>query len=141
MLRMNERLRGDVMVLDIRGSIQAGGTGRMLGDKINSLVQRGYRKLLFNLDGVTAVDSQGFGVFLMARGTVALVRGHIALMRVTKPVSSLLAITCFPVFDSEEQALVWFSTVPEGQVEVAGRPGRQAPAVAGSVSDQMQAQR
>lgn len=144
MLRMDERLSGDVMVLDLRGKVQAGGTDTILRDKINSLVQLGYRKLLLNLDGVTAVDSQGFGVFVMARGTLAAVRGHIALMNAANRVLSLLVITGLlthlRVFDSEEEALRWFSTVAEGRVEGTGRPGTQTPAVAGRASEPAQAQ-
>ena len=145
MLRISERLLGDVMILDLKGEVQAGGTERMLEDRIDSLVQWGYRKFLLNLDRVTALDSQGFGVFLMARSTVDAVHGHIVLTNATHHFLGLLEITGllthFQVFDSEQQALGWFSTAVDGEVEVADQRGRQAPAVAANISARMQAQR
>ncbi len=143
MLRIDERLSDGVMVLDLRGTVQVGGTDAMLRDKLNSVVQQGYRKLLVNMRRVTLVDSAGLGVFVMARGTVASVHGHIALMNVTNRFSRLLVVaglvSRFEVFQTEASALRWFSTMDTSQPEVFARPAMRSPSVTGDATQHMQA--
>ena len=63
-MHIEERVVGDVMVLDLKGRITLGEGDELLKDKVNSLLNQGRKKLLLNLAEVPYVDSAGLGLNL-----------------------------------------------------------------------------
>jgi anti-sigma B factor antagonist len=112
-MQIEERRSGDVMILDLTGKLTIGDGDELLKDKINSLVQQGYTKLVLNLAGVPYIDSGGLGQVVRTYTTVKQHNGSLKLMNVTKRIEDLLAITklltVFDVFESEQEALQSFS--------------------------------
>jgi anti-sigma B factor antagonist len=112
-MQIEERPTGDVMILDLKGKLTIGDGDELLKDKINSLVQQGYTKLVLNLAGVPYIDSGGLGQVVRTYTTVKQHNGSLKLMNVTKRIEDLLAITklltVFDVFESEQEALQSFS--------------------------------
>jgi len=113
-VELSERKIGDVMIVDVSGRITLGeGGDQALKDKMRSLVQQGYTKLLLNLGDVSYVDSAGLGEIVQSYATVNKNGGSLKLLNVTKRIKDLLSITklltVFETYDSEAEAVTSFS--------------------------------
>ena len=106
---IEERVIGDITVLDLKGKMTLGEGDELLKDKINSLIHQGQKKLLLNLEGVPYIDSAGLGEIVRTYTTVSRQGGNLKLVNLTKRITDLLAITklltVFETFDSEDEAL------------------------------------
>ena len=113
-MNISQRTVGDVVIVDVSGKITLGDMGdAALKDKMRSLVQQGYKKVLLNLGDVSYVDSAGLGEIVQAYATVSKNGGTLKLLNVTKRIKDLLSITklltVFDTFDSEAEAVTSFS--------------------------------
>lgn len=112
-MQINERIVGDVTVLDLEGKMTLGEGDELLKDKINSLLAQGTRKLVLNLGGVPYIDSAGLGEMVRTYTTVKKQNGTLKLLNLTKRIQDLLSITklttVFDTFDSEEEAVKSFA--------------------------------
>jgi anti-sigma B factor antagonist len=112
-MQIEERLVGEVMVLDLKGKMTLGEGDELLKDKINSLVSQGRKKLLLNLEGVPYIDSAGLGEIVRTYTTVSRQGGKLKLLNLTKRIQDLLAITklltVFETYDSEDEAIKSFA--------------------------------
>ena len=109
---IEERVIGDVTVLDLKGKMTLGEGDELLKDKINSLIHQGQKKLLLNLEGVPYIDSAGLGEIVRTYTTVSRQGGNLKLVNLTKRITDLLSITTlltvFETFDNEPEALKSF---------------------------------
>lgn len=109
---IEERIIGDVTVLDLKGKMTLGEGDELLKDKINSLIHQGQKKLLLNLEGVPYIDSAGLGEIVRTYTTVSRQGGNLKLVNLTKRITDLLSITklltVFETFESEPDALKSF---------------------------------
>jgi anti-sigma B factor antagonist len=112
-MQIDERFVGDVVVLDLKGKITLGEGDELLKDKVNSLVNQGYKKIVLNLEGVPYIDSAGLGEVVRTYTTVSRQGGNLKLLNLTKRITDLLSITklltVFETFDSESAAVQSFS--------------------------------
>jgi len=112
-MQIEERVVGDVTILDIKGKMTLGEGDELLKDKINSLVSQGHKKLILNLEGVPYIDSAGLGEIVRTYTTVSRQGGKLKLLNLTKRIEDLLSITklltVFEVFDSEDEAVKSFA--------------------------------
>jgi anti-sigma B factor antagonist len=112
-MQIEERVVGDVVVLDLKGKITLGEGEELLKDKVNSLVNQGHRKILLNLGGVPYIDSAGLGQVVRTYTTVSRQGGSLKLLNLTKRITDLLSITklltVFETFESENEAVQSFS--------------------------------
>ena len=110
---IEERVIGDITVLDLKGKMTLGEGDELLKDKINSLIHQGQKKLLLNLEGVPYIDSAGLGEVVRTYTTVSRQGGSLKLLNLTKRITDLLSITklltVFETFDSENEAVRSFS--------------------------------
>jgi anti-sigma B factor antagonist len=108
-MQIEERVVGDVTILDLKGKITLGEGDEALKDKINSLILQGKKKILLNLAGVPYIDSAGLGEVVRTYTTVTRQGGQLRLSNLTKRITDLLVITklttVFETFDSETDAL------------------------------------
>jgi anti-sigma B factor antagonist len=109
---IEERVIGDVTILDLKGKMTLGEGDELLKDKINSLIHQGQKKLLLNLEGVPYIDSAGLGEIVRTYTTVSRQGGNLKLVNLTKRITDLLSITklltVFETFDNEPEALKSF---------------------------------
>ena len=109
---IEERIIGDVTILDLKGKMTLGEGDELLKDKINSLIHQGQKKLLLNLEGVPYIDSAGLGEIVRTYTTVSRQGGNLKLVNLTKRITDLLSITklltVFETFDAEPEALKSF---------------------------------
>ena len=112
-MQIEERVVGDVVVLDLKGKITLGEGDELLKDKVNSLVNQGHKKIVLNLAGVPYIDSAGLGEVVRTFTTVSRQGGNLKLLNLTKRITDLLAITklltVFDTYDSEQEAVQSFS--------------------------------
>ena len=113
-MEIEERANGGVIILELKGKLTIGEGDELLKDKVNSLIQQGYQKLLLNLEGVPYVDSAGLGEIVRTYTTVSRQGGKLKLLNLTKRIEDLLAITklltVFETFESEPEAVESFQT-------------------------------
>ena len=115
-MELSERRVGDVVIVDVSGRITLGDGGdQVLKDKVRSLLEQGYRKLLLNLGGVSYVDSAGLGEIVLSLVAVNKSGGSLKLLNVTRRLQDLLAITklltVFDTFESEAEAVASYAAV------------------------------
>ncbi len=112
-MQIDERTVGDVMVLDVKGKVTLGEGDEMLKDKVNSLVNQGFKKIVLNLAAVPYIDSAGLGEIVRTYTTVSRQGGNLKLLNLTKRITDLLSITklltVFETYDSENEAIRSFS--------------------------------
>jgi anti-sigma B factor antagonist len=119
MLRMTERPAGDVMILDLHGTMSPGVAEVNLGDKVRSILYCGYQKLLINLADMTSTDSSAVSALVGALLAARAVRADIKLVNVTTRLKDVLIIVAlhsyFTIFDSEDEALESFRAMAHAQ--------------------------
>ena len=112
-MQIEERVVGNVTILDLKGKVTLGEGDEVLKDKINSLIQQDRKRLLLNLEGVPYIDSAGLGEIVRTYTTVSRQGGSLKLLNLTKRITDLLSITklltVFETFDSEKDAVGSFS--------------------------------
>jgi anti-sigma B factor antagonist len=112
-MQIGERVVGEVVVLDLKGRITLGEGDELLKDKVNSLVNQGYKKIVLNLAEVPYIDSAGLGEIVRTYTTVSRQGGSLKLLNLTKRITDLLSITklltVFETFDSENDAVRSFA--------------------------------
>jgi anti-sigma B factor antagonist len=112
-MQIEERVIGDVVVLDLKGKITLGEGDELLKDKVNSLVNQGHKKIVLNLAAVPYIDSAGLGEVVRTYTTVSRQGGSLKLLNLTKRITDLLSITklltVFETFESEPEAIRSFS--------------------------------
>ena len=112
-MQISERAVGDVMVLDLKGKVTLGEGDELLKDKVNSLVNQGYKKMVLNLADVPYIDSAGLGEIVRTYTTVSRQGGSLKLLNLTKRITDLLSITklltVFETFETENDAVRSFS--------------------------------
>jgi len=108
-MQIEERIVGDVTILDLKGKMTLGEGDELLKDKINSLIHQNQKNLLLNLEGVPYIDSAGLGEIVRTYTTVSRQGGKLKLLNLTKRIQDLLAITklltVFDTYDSESDAI------------------------------------
>ncbi|MPY88723.1 MAG: anti-sigma factor antagonist [Luteitalea sp.] len=112
-MQIDERVTGDVTILDLKGKMTLGEGDELLKDKVHSLLNQGHKKILINLADVPYIDSAGLGEIVRAYTTVSRQGGKMKLVNVTKRIEDLLSITklltVFDTFDAEQDAVSSFA--------------------------------
>src|SRR5678815_1212877 len=112
-MQIEERVVGEVTILDLKGKITLGEGDEVLKDKINSLILQNRKRILLNLADVPYIDSAGLGEIVRTYTTVSRQGGALKLVNLTKRITDLLSITklltVFETFESENDAVRSFS--------------------------------
>lgn len=94
---------GGVLVVDISGRIVLGEESAALRNLVRDLLSKGHRKILFNLQHVSYIDSSGLGHLVSAFTTVQKEKGQLKLLNLTKNVHDVMQITkLYTIFDIME---------------------------------------
>lgn len=113
-MQIEERVVGDVTILDLNGKMTLGEGDELLKEKVNSLISQGQKKLVLNLEGVPYIDSAGLGEIVRTYTTVSRQGGKLKLLNLTKRIQDLLSITklltVFETFESEKDAVGSFAS-------------------------------
>ena len=114
-VKIEERVIGQVTVLDIVGKLTMDQAAQHLKDKINSLVSQQRTHIVVNLKNVPYIDSGGLGQLVASYGSVMKAGGALKMLNVSSPNHDLLSITrlvtLFESFDSEAEAVQSFQRI------------------------------
>lgn len=112
-MQIEERVVGNVTILDLKGKVTLGEGDEVLKDKINSLIHQERKRILLNFAEVPYIDSAGLGEIVRTYTTVSRQGGQLKLVNLTKRITDLLMITklltVFETFEREQDALKTFS--------------------------------
>ena len=102
-MQISSRQVDGVTIVDLSGNITLGEGSAALRKTVKGLAQQGSSKIVFNLAGVTGVDSTGLGELVSAHTSVRNAGGELKLLNLTREMHDLLRITKLcTVFDIEE---------------------------------------
>ena len=108
-MRIQQRMVGDVVIIDLNGNLRLGDGDELLRDMVNRLIQQGQNRLVLNLADVSYMDSAGLGQIVRSYTTALNHGGALKLLRPTQRVKDLFIVTklwnIFEVFESEEDAV------------------------------------
>jgi anti-anti-sigma factor len=112
-MEISVRESNGVHVLEIHGRLTIGEPSEQLNDALQSVVQRGGRKVVVNLNGVPQIDSSG--ISSLVRSSIQLARegGALHLVcgrgRVRDALTVTRLVEAIPTFDSDSSALASFA--------------------------------
>jgi anti-sigma B factor antagonist len=89
-----KELPPDIVVLEITGRITIGRECKQLEWAVDSLVrEKQQKKIIFDLSGVTHIDSTGIGIIVTSAGQVKQAGGELRLAGANKHVEQVLKLT------------------------------------------------
>jgi anti-anti-sigma factor len=112
-MEINVHNSGEVSILDVRGRLTIGEPSGQLQQALESVIEKGSRKVIVELNGVPQIDSSGISI--LVRISIKLTRNGGALHLVCGPgrVRDALTVTrlveAIPTFENEAAALASFS--------------------------------
>ncbi|MFZ4986026.1 MAG: STAS domain-containing protein [Blastocatellia bacterium] len=108
-LVINERLHGEVVILDLDGRIVIGEGSRILHAEVARLIERGQLRIILDLQAVTHVDGSGIGELVSRHTTTRNAGGRLVLNRLPRKIHDLLRVTrlvdIFEIYETEDSAL------------------------------------
>jgi len=112
-VEIEERISGDVAILDLRGRLVQDDDGEgLFRQKVDDLIQRGRKNILLNLNDVTDLDSTGVGAVVWKYVTLKRQGGTLKLVGLTPRSRRILAtaklLTVLAAFDAEAEAVKSF---------------------------------
>ncbi len=111
-LKASIREIGDVTVIDLDGRITLGDGSALLRGIIRENFDKGHRKLVLNLAGISYLDSTGLGELVSGYRVVKNQGGELKLLNLNKKVTDLLQVTklytIFDIHNDETQAVASF---------------------------------
>jgi anti-anti-sigma factor len=93
LVRVSERCVGDVTILELVGRLVLEEGDTALRDQVDALVKRGRVQLLFDMAGVTRLDSAGIGMLAAKHLTARRAGGALKLLHPSHRARHLLQIT------------------------------------------------
>jgi anti-sigma B factor antagonist len=106
-----KQLPSDIVVLEITGRITIGRECKQLEWATDNLVrEKQQKKIIFDLSGVTHIDSTGIGIIVMSAGQVKQAGGELRLAGANKHIEQVLKVT------SVDKIVHWNASVSEAVV-------------------------
>ena len=100
---------GDIRIIELSGKITIGAGDVKIRELISQAIEDNKNNIVFDLGGVTAIDSSGIGEMVACFATVTKRGGQLKLMHLSPKINDILQvtqlITVFDVFDDEREAL------------------------------------
>jgi anti-sigma B factor antagonist len=88
-----KHVQPDIVVLEMTGRITLGNDCKQVEWTTNRLVAESQRKVIFDLSGVTYIDSTGIGIIVMVAGQLKKAGGELRVAAANERVEQLLKMT------------------------------------------------
>jgi anti-sigma B factor antagonist len=106
---IQKRKKGDVVILDLSGSLTVGNNEQFFKDTVNDLTSRKQNQIVVNLGNVEFMDSSGIGALVKSYTTITQNGGKLKLLQPNKMIRHTLKITgllgIFEIFEEEGAAI------------------------------------
>lgn len=107
-MKFDDRLEGDVVVIDVSGKIMGGEETTLFHGRIHEYIQQQKKSFVIDLSKVDWMNSVGLGMLISALTTVKNAGGRLILANISK-IESILTITrlisVFEHYDTRDEAL------------------------------------
>jgi anti-sigma B factor antagonist len=111
-MTIKEKMYGTIAVVTLKGNLVGEPDTDNLRDKIYSLLQEGFSKVVVDMKGVRWISSSGLGTLIAALTSVRNKSGDLRLANITEKVESLFAITqlvkVFKTYETVDRAVASF---------------------------------
>jgi anti-sigma B factor antagonist len=111
-MTIKEKMHGTIAVISLKGNLIGEPDTDNLRDKIYSLLQEGFNKVVVDMKGVRWISSSGLGTLIAALTSVRNKSGDLRLANITEKVESLFAITqlvkVFKTYETVDRAVASF---------------------------------
>ncbi len=111
-MTIQERVSGNVTILDLDGKITLGEGDVLLRDTVAKLIDNKSVNVILNLENVSYMDSGGLGEVVRSYTSLRNAGGDVKLLKAAKRISDLLTITklstVFDSFEDEAEAIASF---------------------------------
>jgi anti-anti-sigma factor len=108
-MQITQRRLGDVVVLELKGTLHCDDGDRELEAIVNDLTSRGCIRLVINLKDVTHIDTMCLGVFIAALVRCQRGGGAVKLLQTPPRIQHMLTITridqFLPTYTTEAEAI------------------------------------
>ncbi len=115
-MQIKEQIEGDVVVLSLRGNLMGDPETGEFREKIKTLVQDGFLKIVLDVSKIKWLNSSGLGALISALATINNNGGDMRIANVTEKIKSLFMITqlikVFKTFETAERAVASFIVDP-----------------------------
>ena len=88
-----KRLEPDIVVLELAGKLTLGRDCKQLEWAIDNLIHEQETKVIFDLSGVTRIDSTGIGILVMSAGQVKKSGGQLRLAAASGHIQQVLLLS------------------------------------------------
>jgi anti-sigma B factor antagonist len=88
-----KQMEPDIVVLEIAGRITLGRESKQLEWAVENLVGEGRKKVIFDIAGVTNVDSTGIGIIVMSSGKLKKAGGELRVAGASAHVGEVMKMT------------------------------------------------
>jgi anti-sigma B factor antagonist len=109
---IQKRKKGDVVLLDLIGSLTVGANEQAFKETVTDLISRKHNRIVVNLGGVEFMDSSGIGALVKSYTTMTQSGGKLKLLQPNKMIRHTLKITgllgIFEIFEEEAAAIASF---------------------------------
>ena len=100
------------VVVHLRGKLFGGSFGVELSNTLHKLLDEDKKNIVLDLDGVTVLNSSGFGILVASYTTIKNGGGDLKLARISTKIEGVLSITklnqIFEQYPTVEEALESF---------------------------------
>jgi anti-sigma B factor antagonist len=104
---------GEIEAVELNGALVLGTPVNNLRQKIDNLTAHGATQFVFNLTGITRMDSSGIGLLVMIMSSTKEAGGALKLVNPSKQVTQTLKmcnlLPLFEIFSEEQEAISSFA--------------------------------
>jgi anti-sigma B factor antagonist len=88
-----KQVQPDIVILEIAGRITLGGESEQLEWAVDKLLGEGRKKVIFDIAGVTNIDSTGIGIIVVSSGKLKKAGGELRVAAASAHVEEVLKMT------------------------------------------------
>lgn len=111
-MRIHPKEIGEITTLHLQGKLMGGPDADAFRKTIYELLDRGRKKVIVDLKGISWVNSTGVGILISGYTTLRKQGGDMKLVHVSEKIQSILYVTklnlIFECFDGEDEAIASF---------------------------------
>ncbi len=112
-MKIKERSRDGVAVLELSGKIMGGPDAELFSSTLKSLIHEGIPRVVVDLSKVTWVNSTGLGILISGYTTLKRNDGEMKLLNVSDRIESIFMVTklhtVFETYKDEDEAIASFA--------------------------------
>jgi anti-sigma B factor antagonist len=111
-MTIKETMHGSVALLALKGNLTEEPDTTKLREKVQSLLQEGFAKVVIDMKGVRWISSTGLGTLIAVLTSIKNKGGDLRLANITEKVESIFVITqlvkVFKTYETTDRAIASF---------------------------------